>query len=322
MSNMTIYEEFYGPSMESEVSGQESFLGLIGFVGGTALITYSIYKMFKDGINEMKSRIQKRKEEEDKRKGLPAAKGVDKNYLEFSSIEEYSEFLDRFIKAVKNSQSKVKGSESKYYAINLFAELMGIKFTIKPEPYLNKADMLERFKSLMRGDWAGEDEIYETYLYLNIHPSSIREDITWYEDEVIFNHSTSVSLIKKDDKYGLTLTRGKRNITLMYENNITSLDGRRGDVKTEVAKKVNKCIDVLKSTTSEEVKKKAMFEFLCDFIWEVVIDSGHLDTEVIQHVIDELGVKLIPDCKDGDLNDFYFLEQCFLKIVYTGPKVK
>ena len=61
MSDKTIFEEFYGPSIESEISGQESFLGLIGFVGGTALITYGIYKMFKDGINEVKSRIQKKK---------------------------------------------------------------------------------------------------------------------------------------------------------------------------------------------------------------------------------------------------------------------
>ena len=321
MNRETIHEEFYGASMESEIVGQE-FLAEAISIGGIVLMSWGIYKFFKDGIKEVKDRIQKRKDEEDERRKLSVAKTTDKNYLEFSSIEEYSEFLDRFIKAVKNSQSKVKGSESKYYAINLFAELMGIKFVIKPEPYLSKSEMLERFKSLMRRDWAGEDEVYETYMYLNIHPSSIRQGITWYEDEVIFNNSTSVNLIKKDNRYGLTLTRGKRSITLMYEDNLKFTKGYRSDIKTEVARRVNECIDVLKGNGSDEVKKKAIFNFLCDFIWEVVIDAGGLDTEVIQHVIDELGVKLIPDCKEADLNDYEYLEQCFLTIEYTGPKTK
>ena len=146
MNRESVYEEFYGPSMESEIVGQEFLSSLVGataIVGATVLAGWSVYHVFKHSINSLKKRI---KEDRDK-KGTTVNKSNTDDYIKFASPEEYSEFLDRFIKVVKGSKSKLSGNEStRYPFLSAFAELFGEKFKITPEPYYDKARLIEDFK--------------------------------------------------------------------------------------------------------------------------------------------------------------------------------
>ena len=306
MNRESVYEEFYGASMESEIVGQE-FLGPILVAGGiTVLASWGVYRMFKDMIKAAKARMGKKNRDNDSR---PAAVAPDKNYLEFASKEEYSVFLDKFIKAVKNAQSKLKGTEKNYELLSLYGNIFGLNFKVKPEPYLSKQESLERFDMLMKGYWAGEDEVYESYMYLNIHPSTLRIGEETYWDNL---DQMVVSFVKKDDNFGLNIKGPKKDVTIMYDPNS----------KTVLGELCNKYINLLKSTSDQGAQKRIVEKFLNDFIWKMFSEFGDLENVTFTAVNEQLGYDVILDAKEGDLNDFEYLDQCFYKICYSGPKTK
>lgn len=306
MNKETVYEEFYGASMESEIVGQE-FLGPILAAGGiTVLVSWGVYRMFKDMVTAARKRInESSKANNDGKKPTRP----DKNYLEFTSKEEYAVFIDKFIKAVKNSQAKLKGAEKDCELASLYATIFGLNFKAKPEPYLSKEESLERFEMIMRGVWAGEYEVYEDHLYLNIHPSTLRIGEETYWDNL---DKMVVSFVKKDDNYGLNIKGPKKDVTIMYDPNN----------KSDLGVLCNKYINLLKSTSDQGAQKKIVGDFLYDFIWDMFADLGKLENLTFSAVNEQLGYDVILDVKDGDLNDYEYLEQCFYKIYYTGPKTK
>ena len=306
MNKESVYEEFYGASMESEIVGQE-FLGPILAAGGiTVLVSWGVYRMFKDMVTAARKRINE-SQKANNNGNKPTR--PDKNYLEFASKEEYAVFIDKFIKAVKNSQSKLKGAEKDCELASLYATIFGLNFKAKPEPYLSKEESIERFEMIMRGSWAGEDEVYGDHLYLNIHPSTLRIGEETYWDNL---NQMVVSFVKKDDTYGLNIKGPKKDVTIMYDPNN----------KSDLAVLCNKYINQLKSTSDQGAQKKIVENFLYDFIWDMFADLGKLENLTFDAVNEQLGYDVVLDVKDGDLNDYEYLEQCFYKIYYTGPKTK
>lgn len=306
MNKESVYEEFYGASMESEIVGQE-FLGPILAAGGiTVLVSWGVYRMFKDMVTAARKRINE-SQKANNNGNKPTR--PDKNYLEFASKEEYAVFIDKFIKAVKNSQPKLKGAEKDCELASLYATIFGLNFKAKPEPYLSKEESLERFEMIMRGSWAGEDEVYGDHLYLNIHPSTLRIGEETYWDNL---NQMVVSFVKKDDTYGLNIKGPKKDVTVMYDPNN----------KSKLAVLCNKYINQLKSTSDQGAQKKIVENFLYDFIWDMFADLGKLENLTFTAVNEQLGYDVVLDVKDGDLNDYEYLEQCFYKIYYTGPKTK
>lgn len=307
MIRENVYEEFYGASMESEIIGQE-FLAETISIGAIALASWGVYRFFKDAIKAVRTKINESSKNNNDGK-RPAAVVPDKNYLEFASKEEYSVFLDKFIKAVKNAQTKLKGAEKDCELASLYATIFGLNFKVKPEPYLSKEESLERFEMIMRGSWAGEDEVYGDHLYLNIHPSTLRIGEETYWDNL---DQMVVSFVKKDDNYGLNIKGPKKDVTIMYDPNN----------KSDLGVLCNKYINLLKSTSDQGAQKKIVGDFLYDFIWDMFTDLGKLENLTFTAVNEQLGYDVILDVKDGDLNDYEYLEQCFYKIYYTGPKTK
>lgn len=311
MNRESVYEEFYGPSMESEIVGQEFLSSLVGataIVGATVLAGWSVYHVFKHSINSLKKRI---KEDRDK-KGTTVNKSNTDDYIKFASPEEYSEFLDRFIKVVKGSKSKLSGNEStRYPFLSAFAELFGEKFKITPEPYYDKARLIEDFKEIIEGTDAPEDELFGESLYLNIHPSTLRRDETSYYDDFI-SKSVVVSLIEKNGKHGLAIKGPKKTLVFMEDDKTSS----------DLSQMVTKYINLLKNSSLSNQKEKIIEDFCYDFVAKVIDDQIELDGEVYDYVAKELGINIKQYIKDGDLNDYYFLEQCFFNILYTGPKTK
>lgn len=307
MNKESVYEEFYGASMESEIVGQE-FLAETISIGAIALASWGVYRFFKDAIKAVRAKINESSKDNNDGK-RPAGVTADKNYLEFASKEEYSVFLDKFIKAVKNSQVKLKGAEKDCELASLYATIFGLNFKAKPEPYLSKEESLERFDMVMKGYWAGEDEVYEDYLYLNIHPTTLRIGEETYWDNL---NQMVVSFVKKDDNYGLNIKGPKKDVTIMYNPNNK---GALGEL-------CNKYINLLKSTSDQGAQKKIVEKFLNDFIWKMFSELGDLENATFTAVNEQLGYDIILGVKEGDLNDFEYLEQCFYEIVYTGPKTK
>ena len=312
MDNKTIYEEFYGPSMESEISGQEALGSLMGagaFVGLTVLAGWSVWHFLKNGINAVKKRIKENREKSDKAETVN--KRDDSSYIKFSSVEEYSEFLDRFIKAVKGSKSKLSGNEAtRYPFLNAFAELFGEKFKITPEPYYDKNRLLEDFKEIIEGTDAPEDELYGESLYLNIHPSTLRRDETSYYNDFV-SKKVIVSIVEKSGKYGLAIKGPKKTLVFMEDDKTSS----------DLSQMVIKYINLLKNASLSQ-REKIVEDFCYDFVAKVIDDQIELDSEVYYYVAKELGINIEQDFKVGDLNDYYFLEQCFFNVLYTGPKTE
>lgn len=62
MNRESVYEEFYGPSMESEIVGQEFLSSLVGasaLVGVTVLAGWSVYHVLKHSINAVKKNCKR-----------------------------------------------------------------------------------------------------------------------------------------------------------------------------------------------------------------------------------------------------------------------
>ena len=312
MDNKTIFEEFYGPSMESEISGQEALGGLIGagaFVGLTVLAGWSVWHFLKNGINAVKKRIKESREKSAKAEGLN--KRDDSSYIKFASPEEYSEFLDRFIKAVKGAKSKLGGNEDKKYPyLNAFSELFGEKFKVDPQPYYDKDKLMEDFRSIMSGTDLPEEEMFGESLYLNIHPSTLRRDETSYYDDFI-SKNVVVSLVEKNGKYGLAIKGPKKTLIFMEDDKVDShLNKLAADYIRDL------------KTANNTQRDKLIEDFCYTFVNNVITDQGNLDVDVYEYVSKELGINIEQYYKDGDLNDYYFLEQCFFNVLYTGPKTK
>lgn len=56
MNRESVYEEFYGASMESEIIGQE-FLAETISIGAIALASWGVYRFFKDAIKAVRTKI-------------------------------------------------------------------------------------------------------------------------------------------------------------------------------------------------------------------------------------------------------------------------
>ncbi len=312
MNRENIYEEFYGPSMESEIVGQEFLSSLVGasaLVGVTVLAGWSVYHVLKHSINAVKKAVKDSRDK--KEKGATVNKMSTDDYVKFASPEEYSEFLDRFIKVVKGSKSKLAGNEDKKYPyLYAFSQLFGEKFKVDPQPYYDKTKLMEDFNSIIKGTDLPEEELYGESLYLNIHPSTLRRDETSYYDDFI-SENVVVSLVEKNGKHGLSVKGPKKTLVFMeddkIENHLTKL-----------------ALDYVKDlkTANDSQRKELIEDFCYTFVKNVIIDQGNLDVDVYDYVSKELGINIKQYIKDGDLNDYYFLEQCFFNILYTGPKTK
>ena len=91
---------------------------------------------------------------------------------------------------------------------------------------------------------------------------------------------------------------------------------------SDLSQMVTKYINLLKNSSLSNQKEKIIEDFCYDFVAKVIDDQIELDGEVYDYVAKELGINIKQYIKDGDLNDYYFLEQCFFNILYTGPKTK
>lgn len=135
MSN-TIFEEFYGASMESEINGSEGILDnklvRFGIAAGATYIGFKVLKHFAD------KRRKKREEEENAR----YREKVNKTTVFFNSKSEVNDWISK-LKKVINEINRDKSLIKKNGLMEIFGKITDSKVTGAPKLTIEDESMLE-----------------------------------------------------------------------------------------------------------------------------------------------------------------------------------
>lgn len=193
--NNNIFEEFYGPNMESEMIGNEG-LGkiLAGTAGAIGVIIAG--KWLFDKWKKKKEEKIKQREEQSRYEDIKVAA------ISIGSEDEMGTHYDNLLGIIKkiNTQFKGKDSNYTYSTLQFFTDLVGAKFNIKLQaPYPSKEAAIGKFRDFVAGRLSNK-EVFRDLLIEHI-PSSENPLSIYDVGNKVFVSGTGY-VFRKDDKNG------------------------------------------------------------------------------------------------------------------------
>ena len=155
-----IYEEFYGPSIESELTGQEGLGAVIGVVAGFGLLIAGTNWIFK----KLRQRAIKKMDTQTENTIYDS---VNNHKIVITSEEEMREHYRKLEKAIQKIKSKFKNKDKDYTysTFQMLINIAGFDFTLDVRnPYLSEEDAINKYRLFVKNQLPSNEVFRDIFI--------------------------------------------------------------------------------------------------------------------------------------------------------------
>ena len=155
-----IFEEFYGPSIESELTGQEGLGAVIGAITGVGLIIAGTSWIFK----KLRQRAIKKMDAQTENTIYDS---VNSYKIVISSEEEMREHYRKLEKAIQKIKSKFKNRDKDYTysTFQILTSIAGFDFTLDVRnPYSSEEDAVNKYRLFVKNQLPSNEVFRDIFI--------------------------------------------------------------------------------------------------------------------------------------------------------------
>ena len=190
-----IYEEFYGPSMESEMVGNEGLGEILAGVAGTVGVIFAGKWLFEKWKKRKEEKLRQRQEQD-------TYEDIKVGAISIGTEEEMGAHYDNLLDVIKKINKEFKGKDTNYTysTLQFFTDLVGLKFNINLQnPYPSKDVAISKFRDFIGGKLSNK-EVFKDLLIEDIPCSDNPLSIHDVSNKVFIPGTGYV--FRKDEKNG------------------------------------------------------------------------------------------------------------------------